>query len=400
MSQPDDSHRSSRVARCAARMADIAPFHVVEIHTRVKALEAQGRSIVSMMIGEPDFGTPEPVLEAAREALSAKPMHYAPALGIPELREAIAGHYRTTYGVHVDPGRVVVTPGSSGALLLALGVLVDRGSRLLLADPGYPANRHFVRLLEGEPVGVPVGPESHYQLSAASIARHWDGRTVGALIATPSNPTGTLISFERLEAVAQAVAAAGGTLLVDEIYHGLTYGGAARTALELPEDVVVLNSFSKYFGMTGWRIGWLVAPPHLVGEIERLAQNVFIASPTLAQYAAMAAFSPECIALLEARREEFRARRDYLVPELVRLGFDVPVMPEGAFYVYANCRRLAPDSFEFCRRLLEDAGVAVTPGIDFGAHLAAEHVRFAYTTSLDRLREGVARIGQFLRRSR
>ncbi len=376
----------------AARMGDIAAFHVLEILARARELEAEGRSIIHMGIGEPDFGTPAPVLAAAHRALDEKSMHYAPALGLPELRSAIAGFYRARYGVTVDPERIIITSGSTGALVLALAALVGAGSRLLLADPGYPANRHFVRVLEGVPVGVPVDAESKYQLSASSIAEHWDEHTVGALIATPSNPTGTLISHESLTAIHEEIVRRDGTLIVDEIYHGLTYGEDPRTALEIADDIVVLNSFSKYFGMTGWRVGWLVAPPALVEPIGRLAQNLFLAVSTPAQYAALASFTDENIAILEARRQTMRERRDFLVDELRRLGFGVPVVPQGAFYIYADCSALCDDSFELCRRLLEEGGIAVTPGVDFGSYRAREHVRFAYTTGLGELREGIARM--------
>jgi len=386
-----------RGARIAARMGGIAPFYVVEILARAKALEAEGRSVIHMEIGEPDFDTPAPVLAAAGAALARHPMHYTAPLGLPELRQAIAGFYRDRYGLTIDPGRVVVTGGSSGALLLALGVLVDPGARVLLADPGYPANRHIVRMFGGDPVGIAVGADTRYQLSAQSIAEHWDERTAAALIASPSNPTGTLISHERLQAAYLAVRERGGTLLVDEIYHGLTYGPTPQTALALADDLIVVNSFSKYFGMTGWRVGWLVAPRELVPEIERLAQNITISVSTPAQHAALAAFSPQTLGILEERRAAFRERRDFLVDALRALGFGVPVIPEGAFYVYADCSRHTRDSFEFCRRLLEETGVAITPGVDFGAHRAAEHVRFAYTTSIERLRVGVGRIADFLR---
>ncbi|RPI44291.1 MAG: pyridoxal phosphate-dependent aminotransferase [Betaproteobacteria bacterium] len=378
------------------RAQAIAPFHVMEILARARELERQGRSIIHMEIGEPDFETPEPVLAAARRALGERSMHYTPALGLPELRQAIAAHYRLRYGVAIDWRRIIVTSGSSGALLLALGVLVDPGARVLLADPGYPANRHFVRVLNGEPVGIAVDASSHYQLSPGTIAAHWDANTVATLIASPSNPTGTLISHEALQAIHREVAARGGTLLVDEIYHGLTYGTEPRTALEIAEDIFVINSFSKYFGMTGWRIGWLVAPPGMVDAIERMAQNVYLAVSTPAQYAALAAFGPDNLAILEQRRSVLRERRDYLVEALRRLDFDVPVVPEGAFYVYANCARLTGDSFDLGKRLLEEAGVAVTPGVDFGSHRAREHVRFAYTTRVERLREAVVRMERFL----
>jgi aspartate/methionine/tyrosine aminotransferase len=378
-------------------MQGIAPFHVVEILARAKALEAEGRSVIHMEIGEPDFDTAEPVLIAATRVLAERPMHYTQALGIPELRAAIAGYYRNRYALGIDPQRVIVTSGSSAALLLALGVLVDAGARVLLSDPGYPANRHFVRVLGGEPIGIPVGPDTRYQLSAESVSANWNERTTAALIASPSNPTGTLIAHEQLEGIYQSVAERGGTLLVDEIYHGLTYGHNPRSALEIADDIVVINSFSKYFTMTGWRLGWMVAPSGMVREIERLAQNMYISSPTLAQYAALAAFDPETIAILDERRLAFQKRRDYLVPELQRLGFEIAVVPEGAFYIYAHCGHFTGDSFEFCKRLLEEAGVAITPGVDFGEHRAAEHVRFAYTTGMDALREGVRRIERFLR---
>jgi aspartate/methionine/tyrosine aminotransferase len=380
----------------AARMGDIATFHVLEILSRARELEAEGRSIIHMGIGEPDFGTPPPVLAAAHRALDEKSMHYAPALGLPELRSAIAGFYCTRYGVAVDPSRIIITSGSTGALVLALGALVGPGSRLLLADPGYPANRHFVRILEGVPVGVPVDAQSKYQLSASSIAEHWDEHTVGALIASPSNPTGTLISHEALTAIREEIVRRNGTLIVDEIYHGLTYGEDPRTALEIADDIIVLNSFSKYFGMTGWRVGWLVAPPALVEPIGRLAQNLYLAVSTPAQYAALASFGDENMAILEARRHTMRERRDFLVGELRRLGFGIPWVPQGAFYVYADCTALCDDSFELCRRLLEEGGVAITPGIDFGSHRAREHVRFAYTTGLAELGEGIARMERLL----
>ncbi len=379
-------------------MAGIAPFHVMELLARARALEAQGRSIVHMEIGEPDFPTPRPVCEAGMRALEGGELFYTPALGLPELRAAIAGYYATRYGVSVAPERIVVTSGSSGALLLAIAVLVGIGDRVLLADPGYPANRHFVRMMEGEAVGVPVGPDSRYQLNAALVERYWDERTVAALVASPSNPTGTIVDMDVLAHIAGHVERRRGALIVDEIYHGLVYEGAVQTALTLPGNVFVINSFSKYFNMTGWRLGWMVAPEAYLPAIDRLSQNVYLSAPTPSQHAALAAFRPETIAILDARREEFRARRDFLVPALRELGFGIPHMPEGAFYVYANCSGLTDDSFRFTLDLLEHAGVAITPGIDFGDHRPREHVRFAYTRSVDELAEGVRRIAAFLRR--
>lgn len=380
----------------ASRMSGIEPFHVMRLLARAKALEAEGRSIVHMEIGEPDFPTPRPVCEAGIRALEQGDLFYTPALGLPELREAIAGYYRTRYGVEVSPQRIAVTTGSSGALLLAMAVLVDPGAQVLVTDPGYPANRHFVRLFNGEAVNVPVGADSNYQMTAQSMARHWRERTVAALVATPSNPAGTVIPHGELGEMAACATARGGALIVDEIYHGLVYEGATTTALALDTDVFVVNSFSKYFSMTGWRLGWMVAPSRYMADLDKLAQNVQLSAPAPAQRAALAALEPQTLAILDERREAFRARRDYLVPALRALGFDIPKTPQGAFYVYAGCSRLTGDSFAFALDLLEQAGVAITPGIDFGAHRAAEHVRFAYTNSIERLQEGVARIGQFI----
>jgi aspartate/methionine/tyrosine aminotransferase len=369
----------------------------MDILARARELEAQGRSIVHMEVGEPDFPTPPPICDAGIAALRKGELHYTPALGLSELREAIAGHYHARHGVEIAASRIVVTAGSSGALLLALGALVNPGDQVLLSDPGYPCNRNFVRLLEGEPVGVAVGADSRYQLTPELLAQHWGNRTAAAIVATPSNPTGTVVPPAPLRAMAGLARERGGTLIVDEIYHGLVYEAEAVSALTLADDVFVVNSFSKYFSMTGWRLGWLVVPERYLREIDKLAQNIFISAPAPAQFAALAAFRPETLAIAEAHRAEFKARRDYLVPALRALGFDVPHTPEGAFYIYAGCMRLTQDSFAFTRDLLEEAGVAIAPGIDFGTHRPHEHVRFSYTKSLDVLAEGVRRIGEFLR---
>ena len=380
----------------ARRMAHIQPFHVMALLARARELEAQGRSIVHMEIGEPDFPTPEPILAAGQRALAAGHTHYTPALGLPALRQAISDFYQERHGVRVDPGRIVVTPGASGALHLVLALLVDRDQQVLLTDPGYPCNRNFVRLVEGEPVGVPVDAATDYQLTAAMAEAHWTERTRALLVASPANPTGTLLSQVELAGLQQLARRHDARLIVDEIYHGLTYDGDAPTALAVSDELFVINSFSKYFGMTGWRLGWIVAPPDQVEGLDRLAQNLFLAAPTLSQHAALAAFLPETRVILEQRRAAFQARRDYLLPALRELGFIIPVTPQGAFYLYADCSRFTDDSFEFSQRLLEEAGVAITPGIDFGAHRARQHVRFAYTTDIPQLREGVERIRRFV----
>ena len=380
----------------ASRMEGIEPFHVVVLVNRAKELEAQGRSIANMVVGEPDAPTPPLIAAAGIRAIEAGRISYTSSLGIAELRDAIAAWYHTRYGVEVPRARVIVTTGSSGALLLTMGVLLSPGDQVLMADPGYPCNRHFVRTMEGEPVGIPVGADTAYQLTAALVAKHWTANTAAVLIASPSNPTGTLIDHDELERIHAVVRAKGGVLIVDEIYHGLTYGKRDRSALEFADDVFIINSFSKYFGMTGWRLGWMVAPEHYVAPIDKLAQNLFISPSDLAQQAALAAFHPDTVALLEQRRDAFRGQRDFLLPELRSLGFDIPVTPEGAFYIYANCERLTSDSYSFCWDLLEKAGVAIAPGLDFGNYLSKQHVRFSYPKSIPVLAEGVKRLKAYL----
>ena len=388
--------KSESFHRLASRMAHIAPFEVMEIQTAARELERQGKDVIHMEIGEPDFTTPRPIVDAAIAALNDKPMFYTSALGIQPLREAIAAFYASKYGVAVSPERIIVTAGSSAALLLAFGVLLNPGDEVLMADPGYPCNRHFVRAMEGVPKTIPVGPEHAYQLAAGDIATHWNDRSVAALVASPSNPTGTLIAPDELKRIHTEVSARGGTLIVDEIYQGLTYGVAPSTVLSLNEnagkDVFVVNSFSKYFQMTGWRLGWLVVPPAYVREVEKLAQNLFISASTPAQHAALAAFRPDTLAILEQRRAEFHARRDFLIPALAELDFRIPVVPQGAFYIYADSSQLDTDSFELARRILNEAHVALTPGKDFGVAAPERHIRIAYTQTVARLNEALERM--------
>lgn len=387
----------------AARMADIAPFYVMDVLARAKALEAHGRRIIHMEVGEPDFSTPEPIVEAGKRSLDQGQTHYSPALGTPEVRAAVADFYQRRYGVRVAPERIIMTPGASGALQLAIGVLVDPGDSVLLADPGYPCNRHFVRLFEGRPINIPVGAETHYQLTPELIDRYATQDTAIVMLASPSNPTGTRVPPNAMSRVIERVHALGARLIVDEIYHGLVYADDTvsppdcATALALSDQVFVVNSFSKFFGMTGWRLGWLVAPGAFVRDLEKLAQNLFLAPPTMAQHAALAAFLPETMAILEARRREFQARRNFLLPALREIGFEISVEPEGAFYLYAGCSRFTRDSQHFALELLDRAGVAITPGLDFGTHAPERHVRFAYTTDMEALREGVDRLSRYLK---
>ncbi|MBI1396240.1 MAG: pyridoxal phosphate-dependent aminotransferase [Betaproteobacteria bacterium] len=383
--------------RLAARMADIEPFHVVVLVTRAKELEAQGRTIVNMVIGEPDAPSAAPIAEAGIRAIQSGHVRYTPGLGTTALRRAIAQWYLSRYAVDLPAERIGVMPGSSGAMLVTMGVLLDPGDEVLMADPSYPCNRHFVRAMEGRARCIPVGADTAYQLTAAIVERHWSTRTRAVMVASPSNPTGTVIPRDELRAIHDVVRARGGVLIVDEIYHGLTYGAHDTTVLEFGDDVFVLNSFSKYFGMTGWRLGWMVAPEAYMPAIEKLAQNLFISASDIAQQAAIAAFSPEAVAVHEQRREEFRAQRDFLLPRLRDLGFDIPVVPEGAFYIYANCSRHTDDSYAFCLDVLEKAGVAIAPGLDFGEHESSRHVRFSYPKPVPVLAEGVARLEKYLR---
>jgi aspartate/methionine/tyrosine aminotransferase len=383
------------VTHYADRLRDIEPFQVMEVLARARALEAQGRSIVHMEIGEPDFPTTERIVQAGIAALGAGRTHYLPALGLDALRAAIAASYAPA--ARVESARVAVTPGASGALTLALAALLNPGDRVLVTDPGYPCNRHFVRLFEGEPVAIQVGADTGYQLTADLIRRHWSPGTVAVIVSSPSNPTGTLVADAEMARIVETVAALGGVLIVDEIYHGLTYGVDAISAAAHSPDVFVVNSFSKYYGMTGWRLGWLVVPNAYLAAIEKLAQNVFIAASTPAQYAALAAFEPQVRVELERRRDVFRERRDYLLPALRDLGFDIPVTPQGAFYIYAGCDRFSPDSGALALDLLTSAGVAITPGRDFGRHQSNRYMRFSYATARENLEEGVKRIGRALR---
>jgi len=378
------------VTHFAARLRDIEPFQVMEVFGRARALEAEGRSIVHMEVGEPDLPTAQPIIEAGIRALNAGRTRYLPALGLDRLRASIAASYLAA--ARPDASRVAVTPGASGALALALAVLLNPGDRVLVTDPGYPCNRHFVRLFEGEPVSVKVGADTNYQITADLIREHWTPKTVAVIVSSPSNPTGTLVPDTEMARIVDTVASLGGVLIVDEIYHGLTYGTDATTALVHSPDIFVVNSFSKYYGMTGWRLGWLVVPDVYLSAVEKVAQNVFIAASTPAQYAALAAFDDSIKDEFERRRRLFNDRRDFLLPALRDIGFGVPVTPQGAFYIYADCSRFTSDSRAFVLDLLNRAGVAITPGCDFGQHQSERYVRFSYATAQENIEEGIKRI--------
>lgn len=381
----------------ASRSNRIAPFHVMALLARAQALAAAGRDIIHLEVGEPDFPCPAEVLEAGQRALAAGRTRYTPAEGIEELREAVAADYRARFGVSVDAGDILLTPGASGAIQLALAALLDPGQGVLLADPGYPCNRHFVELVNGEVQTLRLARDSGFRVTPALLDAHWRDNTVAALLASPDNPTGQVFERSELAALAEVVENRGGWLLMDEIYQGLCPASLRQTVLAVAPEAIVINSFSKYFGMTGWRLGWMVAPPALVPTLKKLAQNFFLAPSTPAQYAALALFDPDVLRKLDCRRDELAARCDLCLRELERLGLPVVGRPQGAFYLYVDVSVVTDDSFAFCERLLEETGVALTPGLDFGAgHQPGRYLRLAYTVEQARLEEAFARLAKAL----
>jgi len=392
--------RSAGILRAARRAAAIQPFVVMDVLSRAQALEAAGRSVIHMEIGEPDFTAPAPVVAAAARALRDGRSAYTAALGLPALREAIAGHYGNTFGIRVSPSRIAVTSGASGGLLLVLALYVNPGDEILVPDPGYPGYRHMVRAFEGKARALNVAPATGFQPTLDMVRSAWGSRTRGLVLGSPSNPAGTIIDKNEVKKIAQFIAARGGVLIVDEIYQGLTFDGSPATALGLPGEVVVVNSFSKYFCMTGWRLGWVVLPQVKgnvrMREFEKLAQHLFICAPAVAQHAALACFTPDTLKILERRRGEFQRRRDYFIPALARAGLAVPAQPAGAFYAFARC---PDDGRRFTLDLLEREGVAATPGIDFGANQTKRYVRFAYTRSMEDLEAAADRLQRYCGRT-
>jgi aspartate/methionine/tyrosine aminotransferase len=376
----------------AARLQHIAPFHVMEIATHARQLQASGRDVIHMEIGEPDFPSPQPVIDAAQALLASGQIYYTSALGIRPLREAISGHYKRLYGLDIAPERIIVTAGGSAALLLTCAMIVNRDDEILLTDPSYPCNRHFVRVMEGVPRTVAVGAAESYQFTAALIDSAWNAKTKGVLVASPSNPTGTSVRKGELAKIVDCVRAHEGVLISDETYAGLNYGRKPETVLAYTQDAYSINSFSKYFTMTGWRLGWLVAPENRVRDVEKLAQNMYISPAALSQHAAIACFSDAGYAVAEQRRLEFETRRDYFANALKAIGFGIPIMPDAGFFVYADVSRFTKDSEAFCTDILERTGVAFAPGIDFGEYRSREHVRMAYAVGLEKLKDGVMRL--------
>ncbi|MDP2770081.1 MAG: pyridoxal phosphate-dependent aminotransferase, partial [Giesbergeria sp.] len=382
------------------------PFYVMEV---AKAAQAMAREVagtrepmIFLNIGEPDFTAPPLVQEAAARAIAAGATQYTQSLGLDALRERISGRYQQRCGVNVPARRIVVTAGASAALQLACLALVDAGDEILMPDPSYPCNRHFVSAAEGTAVLVPTTAEERFQLTADKVRAAWTDKTRGVLLASPSNPTGTSIAPDELRRIHNVVQERGGITLIDEIYLGLSYEEQfGHTALAIDDNIISINSFSKYFNMTGWRLGWMVVPEALVPVVERLAQNLFICASTISQHAALACFEDESIAEYERRRAEFKARRDYFIPELQRLGLSVPVLPDGAFYAWADCSNACAKlgvegSWDFAFELMRRAHLAVTPGRDFGHFDPQRFVRFSTANSMAQLQEAVARLQRLL----
>jgi len=387
--------------KLARRLDHIEPFYVMECAKAALDIARSPACIDSPMIflniGEPDFSAPPLVREAAERCLREGRTQYTAATGLPELRERISDWYRERFGLDIAPGRIVITAGASAALQLVCLALIDRGDEVLLPDPSYPCNRHFVAAAEGVPMLLPASSAERYQLSATAVESAWQPKTRGVLLASPSNPTGTSIDPDEMLRIVEAVRSRGGFTLVDEIYLGLSYDDRfGHSALMHGDDVISINSFSKYFSMTGWRLGWIVVPPELLVPIEKLAQNLYICPSTVAQRAALACFEPASLAEYESRRAEFRARRDFVVPALERIGLAVPVMPDGAFYAWFDCSAHAGSSWDFCFDMMRRAHVALTPGRDFGHAGSERFVRLSFANSMPHLQEALVRLESVL----
>ncbi|MGZ5194748.1 MAG: pyridoxal phosphate-dependent aminotransferase [Ramlibacter sp.] len=388
--------------RIASLIDKIEPFYVMEVAEAASKLAHEvahtDRPMIFLNIGEPDFTAPPLVQEAAARAVRAGKTQYTQATGLEPLRERISHWYAQRFGVDVPARRIVITAGASAALQLACLCLIEQGEQILMPDPSYPCNCHFVTVANGQPIRIPATAAERFQLTAAKIEEHWGAKSRGVLLASPSNPTGTSIHPDELRRIHNFVGGKGGITLLDEIYLGLSYDETfGHTGLAIDDQVVSINSFSKYFNMTGWRLGWVVAPEPLAHAIEKLAQNLFICPSTVAQHAALACFEPESLAEYERRRAEFKARRDWFIPQLNAMGLTVPVMPDGAFYAWADCteacRKLGvKDSWEFTFEIMKRAHVAVTPGRDFGVAETGNFIRFSTASSMEHLQEAVRRL--------
>jgi len=389
---------SSAVGSLAQRLQRIKPFYAMDILATANQLQQAGKDIIHLEVGEPDFNMPAPIQAAAAQAVQQGSCHYTAALGLPALRQAIAEDYRGQGIQAINAENIAVTTGSSAALMMSLSCVCDPGQSVLLTDPGYPCNKHFVSLLEAKPELIRLSPRQGFRLSLADVKQHWHSGIKALLLASPANPTGACIAHDELCAIADFTAQQGAYLILDEIYRGLQYTELGASLAGHNARTIIINSFSKFYGMTGWRVGWMVAAPDVIQAVDVLAQNIYLAPPSISQYAALAAFDAETLAQCRLRRDEFQQRRDFLVARLRELGFGIEQLPEGAFYVYARLPPGFDDSMAFCRELLHQAGVAITPGQDFSQFDAQYYVRFAYTAELSRLQRGIEKIAAFLRR--
>jgi aspartate/methionine/tyrosine aminotransferase len=389
------SHRAARPE--PALRAAVAPFIAMEMLSQAGAIEASGGNVVHMELGEPGAPAPRAAREAAKRAIDQGRIGYTPALGTASLRERVARHYRDTYGMDLDPGRVAITTGSSAGFVLAFLACFDVGDRVAIASPGYPAYRNILEALGVEPVVIETGPAERWAITAEAVAAaHRERPLKGVLVMSPANPTGVMMSAASIAALADACEHLGLWFISDEIYHGLTYEAPATTALAASPEAIIVNSFSKYFCMTGWRIGWLILPQRLVRPVERLAQNLYISPPYVSQVAAQAAF--EATEELEEVRAGYARSRALLLEALPRIGLTELLPVDGGFYIYGDVARLTNDSVEFCRRALDEAGVALTPGVDFDRARGARYVRLSFSGSPENVREGVERLGAWLKR--
>lgn len=373
-------------------LSKVNPFRVMAVMARAQQLESQGRRIVHMEVGEPDFSSAQPIIDAGKRALDDGLTKYTAAIGLAELRECLSAHYRENYNVEIGADRILITPGASGGLNLLANLLVRAGDGILLSDPAYPCVRNFIHMMSAQPQLIPVGIEQNFQPTLEQLDEYCTDNSSGLWLASPSNPTGTILDRSKLKAACDWAASRQKHLLVDEIYHGLHYVDDLPSVLELDQSAFVVNSFSKYFGMTGWRLGWIVVPEEHVEMATILAQNMYISASSISQYAALAAFTPEAKRIFEERRETFRLRRDFLAGALKKLGFSLSDNIQGAFYVYAGISKFSDNCESFCRDMLEDHGVALTPGTDFGEFENKSHVRIAFTTDMDSLELGIERL--------
>ncbi|TYL46738.1 aminotransferase class I/II-fold pyridoxal phosphate-dependent enzyme [Marinomonas sp. IMCC 4694] len=380
----------------AERVAQIAPFQVMAVLARAKYLASLGEDVIHLEVGEPDFTAVEAVAKAGVAAIQSGNTGYTAATGLPELKQAISDDYLARYDVAVSPERIIVTPGASGALLLMASLMANPGEEVLMPDPCYPCNRHFLIQTGANARLIETRPDDGFEMELSALAGHWNENTSGLWLASPSNPTGAVLSKAYLTEAWEKVQALGGHLLVDEIYQGLVYDGEDFSALSIAEDIFVINSFSKYFAMTGWRLGWIVVPEWAIEGATKLAQNLFISAPTVSQYAAVRAFQPDVLAECESRRQILNGRRLILLKGLKDIGLPVVAPAQGAFYVYVDVSSVTQDAMSWCLALLETEKVALTPGADFGIKDAHKYVRFAYTCDEGKLKQALVRIARFI----